>query len=256
MRDSFHNDVVKQLLEINESGRFTKPEPELSPQKAEEKNKKLDNDLFQTARLIVCGLYINIILRDYVRTILNLNRTETLWDLDPRATGGKGLFNGDTPSSIGNQVSAEFNLVYRWHAAVSERDDKWTQEVYRKMFDSKNPREVDLDTLLRGLGKLESDLPSDPQKRPFANVKRGEDGRLDDDALVEILADSIEDVAGSFGANRVPEILRAVEVLGIQQARKWNLASLNEFREFFGLTRHETFESINSDPQVADQLKH
>ena len=248
--------MVTQLLKINESNRFSKPGKSLSPEDAEKKNKKLDNDLFQTARLIVCGLYINIILRDYVRTILNLNRTETVWDLDPRATGGKGLFNGDTPSSIGNQVSAEFNLVYRWHAAVSERDDKWTQEAYRQMFKGRNPREVCHYELLEVLGKFEAELSDDPQKRPFANLKRGEDGNLNDDALVEILADSIEDVAGSFGANRVPEILRSVEVLGIQQARSWNLASLNEFREFFGLARHETFESINSDPEVADQLRH
>lgn len=243
-------------MEINEGGRFTKPKENLSPQEAEKPNKKLDNDLFQTARLIVCGLYINIVLRDYVRTILNLNRTESAWDLDPRVTAGKGLFSGDAPSSIGNQVSAEFNLVYRWHAATSERDDKWTQDAYRRMFDGKNPSEVGMPELLEVLGKFEAGLSSDPHKRSFANLKRGEDGRFSDDALVEILADSIEDVAGSFGANRVPAILRSVEILGIQQARSWNLASLNEFRDFFGLAKHESFESINSDPEVADQLRH
>lgn len=247
---------MEQLLEINESGRFARPKEGLSPQDAEKQAKKLDNDLFQTGRLIVCGLYINIILRDYVRTILNLNRTESAWDLDPRTTAGKGLFSGDAPSSIGNQVSAEFNLVYRWHAAVSERDDKWTQEAYRRMFDGKDPSEVGTEELLQILGKFEATLSSDPQERPFANLKRGEDGKLSDDALVEILADSIEDVAGSFGANRVPAILRSVEILGIQQARSWNLASLNEFRDFFGLAKHESFESINSDPEVADQLRH
>lgn len=39
------------------------------------------------------------------------------------------------------------------------------------------------------------------------------------------------------------------------QARSWNLASLNEFRRFFGLTPHETFEDINPDPVVAEKLK-
>lgn len=42
----------------------------------------------------------------------------------------------------------------------------------------------------------------------------------------------------------------------MQQARKWNCATLNEFRKFFHLKPHETFESINSDPYVASQLKH
>jgi hypothetical protein len=78
---------------------------------------------------------------------------------------------------------------------------------------------------------------------------------LDEDALVEILHSSVEDVAGSFGANRVPKILRSVEILGIIQARSWNLASLNEFREFTGLTKHTTFEDISPDPEVAAKLR-
>ena len=30
---------------------------------------------------------------------------------------------------------------------------------------------------------------------------------------------------------------------------------MNEFRKFFGLKPHKTFESINSDPSVAEQLR-
>lgn len=212
--------------------------------------------MFQTGRLVTCGLYINCILRDYVRTILNLNQTESAWDLDPRVSTGDNQFGGDNSRNIGNQVSAEFNLVYRWHSAVSERDDKWTQREYKRLFPGKDPSQVGSEELIRTLGKLAASLSTNPQERPFANLKRGADGRLSDEALFEILADSIEDVAGAFGANKVPAILRSVEILGITQARSWNLATLNEFRNFFGLTKHETFESINSDPYVADQLKH
>jgi linoleate 10R-lipoxygenase len=45
-------------------------------------------------------------------------------------------------------------------------------------------------------------------------------------------------------------------MLGIEQARSWNCGSLNEFRKFFGLKQYETFEEINPDPYVAEQLKH
>jgi linoleate 10R-lipoxygenase len=45
-------------------------------------------------------------------------------------------------------------------------------------------------------------------------------------------------------------------MLGIEQARVWNCGSLNEFRKFFGLKQYETFEEINPDPYVAEQLKH
>lgn len=39
------------------------------------------------------------------------------------------------------------------------------------------------------------------------------------------------------------------------QARKWNVASLNEFRGFFNLKRYATFEEMNPDPYVASTLK-
>lgn len=54
----------------------------------------------------------------------------------------------------------------------------------------------------------------------------------------------------------MPKALRAVEILGITQARRWNVGSLNEFRKFFGLKAHDTFEEINSDPDVANSLRH
>jgi len=60
---------------------------------------------------------------------------------------------------------------------------------------------------------------------------------------------------GAFGANTVPEILKPIEVLGILQARKWQVASLNEFRAFFNLKKHKTFEDINPDPYVANTLR-
>lgn len=42
---------------------------------------------------------------------------------------------------------------------------------------------------------------------------------------------------------------------GIEQARKWNVASLNEFRVFCNMDRLEKFEDINPDPVVAANLQ-
>ena len=100
-----------------------------------------------------------------------------------------------TPSGVGNQVSAEFNLAYRWHSAISEKDEKWTENLYRELF-GKDAADVSLPELLQGLGKWEQGLDKDPQKRPFAHLQRDADGRLPDDGLVEILTGSIEDVSG------------------------------------------------------------
>jgi hypothetical protein len=49
--------------------------------------------------------------------------------------------------------------------------------------------------------------------------------------------------------------MKPVEILGIMQARSWQVAPLNEFRDFFKLKRYETFEDINPDPYIATTLK-
>ncbi len=263
MFNRFHNYTVENLAEINEANRFKKPQPEPPKQTGDAKAdkvareqyddawKKYDNDLFQTGRLITCGLYVNIILIDYVRTILNLNQTDHNWQLNPR------IDIKDVPMGCGNQVSAEFNLVYRWHSSVSNRDEEWTKNVLQDMFGkSVDPTTIRMEDYMGLLGKAYGNIDADPLKRPFADLSRNKDGSLPDGPLVDILASSIEDCANSFGPNRVPAVFRAIEILGIKQAREWNLGSLNEFRKYFKLKPHRTFADITSDTYVQDQLKH
>ena len=265
MFNRFHNDVVEKLAAINQGNNFRKPKgdwPAGDPDSDAYPDawRQLDENLFQTGRLITCGLYVNIVLRDYVRTILNLNKTDSNWALDPRAA------MPTVPVAAGNQVSAEFNLVYRWHSAISERDEAWTLDFWNKTFKEPDPetgqeKVLDPDTIpwqkfIRIATKVEDELQTmNPEDRPFAGLTKV-DGNFKDDDLVEILVSSIEDCAHSFGANRVPPVMRVIDILGIEQARAWNLASLNEFRKYFGLEPHETFESINSDPDVANSLRH
>ena len=49
--------------------------------------------------------------------------------------------------------------------------------------------------------------------------------------------------------------MRIIEMLGIAQARKWNVATLNEFRQFFGMEPHETFLDISRQKDVAASLE-
>src|SRR2546430_5306717 len=49
--------------------------------------------------------------------------------------------------------------------------------------------------------------------------------------------------------------MKAVEILGIEQSRKWKVATLNEFRKFFSLKPYTKFSEINSDPSVARSLE-
>ncbi|KAL8369574.1 hypothetical protein RB595_000077 [Gaeumannomyces hyphopodioides] len=256
MFNRFHNHVAANLAAINENGRFTPPDDRrLEGEARAAAWKKHDNDLFQTARLITSGLYINITLVDYVRNIVNLNRVDTTWTLDPRqATGASVGTEKGAERGTGNAVSAEFNLCYRWHSCISEKDDKWVQDFYHDLF-GKPAEDVSHADMFKGFFAFERSIPEDPAERVFGGFQRGPDGRFRDDDLVNCISDAVEDVAGAFGARNVPQAMRPVEILGILQGRKWNVAGLNEFRKHFGLKPHETFEEINSDPAVADQLR-
>lgn len=161
------------------------------------------------------------------------------------------------PRGIGNQVSAEFNLLYRFHSVISRRDEKWTNEFLESLFpdidkplDQLTPHEF-----IQGLFRFEQMIPTEPSERVFGNLKRGQDGKFNDAELVNIMKESMEDPAGLFGARMVPKALRMIEIAGILTSRKWNLASLNEMRNFFGLKKHDSFEDINPDPEVADLLR-
>ncbi|KAI1960198.1 hypothetical protein LOZ58_003917 [Ophidiomyces ophidiicola] len=255
MLNRFHNYAAEQLAHINEGGRFSKPRSGLSPDESSKAWAKYDNDLFQTARLVTCGLYINITLYDYVRTIINLTRSNTTWCLDPRVNMRKTSAPEAAASGVGNQCSVEFNLAYRWHSCIGQQDEQWTDHIYEDLF-GKAAEDITLPDLLMGMKQWQMKLPKDPAQRSFAGLTRGPDGRFSDDDLVKIMTDSIDQIAGSFGPQNVPKALRAVEILGIQQARKWGCGSLNEFRKFFGLKEYTTFEDINSDPYIADQLRH
>lgn len=252
MFNRFHNYVVEQIALINEGGRFDKPKSELTGDALEQAWKKYDNDLFQTGRLITCGLYVNIILVDYVRTILNLNRTDEDWQLNPRVEIPNGPEMG-----CGNQVSAEFNLVYRWHSAVSERDSKWTEDLFATIFNGRKPDEIEQREFLMTLGHMQADAEAkDPLERDFHNLKRDSGTkRFADQELVEILIDSIEDCANAFGPRQVPAVFKQVEILGIKQARAWNLATLNEFRKHFDLKPYQKFSDITTNKEVAKVLE-
>ena len=274
MYSRFHNYVADVLLKINENGRFTLP-----PTKTDEDKKKAlakqDEDIFQTARLygpflsnmklqmltakcsVTNGLYVNICLHDYLRGLTNSHHSASDWTLDPRVEVGRLFDPEGVPRGIGNQVSAEFNLLYRFHSVISRRDEKWMNEFLQELFPG-NTKPLDQLTpqeFIQGLLRFEHSIPTDPSQRTFGKLQRDATGKFSDAELVNIMKESMEDPAGLFGARMVPKALRIIEITGILTSRKWNLASLNEMRSFFGLKRHDSFEDINPDPQVADVLR-
>jgi linoleate 10R-lipoxygenase len=70
--------VAEKILSINENGNLKNPPPTDSHTRDAQ-----DEEIFQRARLVNTGLFMQVILRDYVGAILGLARDGSPWRLDP-----------------------------------------------------------------------------------------------------------------------------------------------------------------------------
>jgi len=60
----------------------------------------------------------------------------------------------------------------------------------------------------------------------FFQRKTRVDGRFRDADLAEILQNATQEVAGAFKARGIPECMKVVEILGIEQSREWGVCSV------------------------------
>lgn len=132
-----HNYIAQKLLEINENKIFVNPPP------TEEKAmKKQDDDLFNTARLVNSGFFMQTILADYLAAILGLVREGNSWALDP-LTDFRNQDHSVSERGTGNVVSIEFTALYHFHASISANDEKWAEAMMRGLFRDENIKSWD-----------------------------------------------------------------------------------------------------------------
>lgn len=217
--------------------------------------RRRDDDLFRTARLVTCGLYAQILVHDYVRTILNLQRVDSGCNLDPRMEYGRFVGQTKIENSGGNQVSSDLNLMYRWHSTISAKDEQWLQQHITGLLPNVNAEDMTVHELYTYMHRFALQQPSDPSKRTWAGLQRKPGGCFNDTDLARILTAATEDTAASFGPRQIPVALKAIEVMGIRQARARGVASLNEVRRHFRMNAHKAFSDINSDPDIAATLQ-
>ena len=135
-----------------------------------------------------------------------MHEKDTTWNFDPRMYIDKTPLGEGVPRGGGNQASCEFNLLYRFHSAISERDAGWTEDFFRtllpqelkgdKTFKLEQLTPHQLGGMLMAFAKGEAD--KEPCVRTFGNITRGDDGKFRDEDLVRILTESIDDPAGEF----------------------------------------------------------
>ncbi|KAL8813523.1 MAG: hypothetical protein Q9200_000197 [Gallowayella weberi] len=218
--------------------------------------KKLDDDLFNTARLITCGMYVNVSIHDYLRALMGFHQYDTNFTLDPRSamTEHRNVSRG-----LGNQVTVEFNLLYRFHCAISLKDEDYTEEFMSETLkeigevmmktkgsqvgaSSEEPLDVKSLSMMH-FGALAAALQTASRKSPWLqefglknsprqSFKRNAvTGLFDDQMMIEQLQTSMDDpICAEIG-------------------------TLNDFRDFFGLSRHESFESISKNVEIQNALR-
>ncbi|KAG6847554.1 hypothetical protein H0H93_007410, partial [Arthromyces matolae] len=251
-----HNYIAERILKINERKRWTEPPPSDSDKLARQ-----DEEIFQTARLINCGHFMSTVMGDYVTSFLGASEGSD-WNMNAFDVGLTDFSSTrviktkevQVDRGLGNHVSIEFNLLYRWHATLSEKDLEWTEGVFREVFGDKPFEELSIPDLASVATKLTNILPN-PAERTFGGLKRGADGRFADDDLANILYSATETPAGSFRGRGTPTVLRVVEILSLEQSRAWGVCTMNEFRKFLGLKTFRTFEEWNPDPEIATGLQ-
>jgi linoleate 10R-lipoxygenase len=246
-----HNYIAQMLLRINERGTWSDPPPMDAAALA-----KQDEEIFQIARLVNCGHFRSLIVGDYVAGFLGSSEGF----VSPLLNDAFSPLNDSAGEPVsrgqGNQCSIEFNILYRWHAVLSQADEQWTEQIFGKVFGTSKPfDQLTLADFMTTFTSVMASIPTDPRQRTFGGLTRGADGRFADGDLARILQNATEAPAGTFRARGVPAVLRVMEILGITQARKWGVCTMNEFRAFLGLKTFADFEDWSSDPEIANAAR-
>ena len=203
---------------------------------------------------------------------MGFHQYNTSFTLEPRIAIDKAGKKDAVSRGIGNQVTVEFNLLYRFHCAISKKDEKYTEDYMREAYGAYfpsgwDPKSMTLQQFYYAMqcsardavGKAvvePCDIEFGLQTEGDMKFARNEFTRLfDDQKMVDQLVSSMKEPISNFGAQNVPRCLKAVEILGILQGRKWEIGTLNDFREFFGMPRHKTFDSIAKDSSVQNALR-
>ncbi|KAF9465862.1 heme peroxidase [Collybia nuda] len=234
-----HNHIAQELLTRNEKGVWSNPPP-VDPAT----RTKQDDEIFENACLINMRHFVNIVITDYVGGVMGMASRGGGW---PGNAEVLHVRNCDTSSK--NQLSVLFNILYRWHATLSALDTNWIEEALERVVHSRDWDHLGPTDYERGAKNAK---PHGAVKdRVFAGLERLPNGHFADKDLSEILHVATEEPAGFFRARGTPAVMRCVELLGIEQARQWNICTLNEFRSWLGLLPFTSFEDWNAAPEIA-----
>jgi prostaglandin-endoperoxide synthase 2 len=167
-----------------------------------------DNRLFETARNILIVELLQIIIGEYINH-LSIAKFQIFAD---------NTFAENCKWYRTNWISAEFDLLYRWHPLA--------------------PTAFTIDT------------------KPLGNESFRYNNELIFKYGVEnLLEEASKQSAGRISLHNTPAYLLDAEIAALQKSRAWRIASYNEYRKRFGLQPASSFQELTQDPIVAEELR-
>jgi hypothetical protein len=143
---------------------------------------------------------------------MGFHQYNTDFTLDPRVamTEHKNVSRG-----LGNQVTVEFNLLYRFHCAISQKDEKYVEDFMKEFFQKTNdrsfdPKSMSLQEFLQLMGQAGAanggKPPTEPwdqefglQQQPELCFKRNPITKLfEDQQMIDQLKEAMNDPIGKL----------------------------------------------------------
>lgn len=168
-----------------------------------------DDRIFETTRNILTVLVIKIAMQEYINHITPYHFR---FSFEPTSVRNEPWYRE-------NWVTAEFDLLYRWHTLVPSKLRIAGQDLTIKETLFNSPLLIE-----RGLGPA------------FEDLSKQRAGRI-----------------GLFNTDTF--LLSRAEIPTIQRGRLLNLAPYNDYRELCKFPRVRAFERISGDPKVQSRLR-
>ena len=167
-----------------------------------------DDRVFEHARNTNLAQLLKIIIEDYIN---HLSAAPLRFFVDVGKAERRRWYRT-------NRISAEFDLLYRWHSLTPDRVTVQGQTLAPGQFLYGN-------ALLEQVG------------------------------VEAALADAAQQPAGRIGLGNTPAFLQAFDLAAIEKSRTWRLRSYNEYREAFGLPPLHSMLQLTRDPAVTSRLE-
>ena len=164
-----------------------------------------DEQLFHTARCITTIVLMKVVIEDYVNHIAGY---EGLLKFDPRFAEKQNWYRAPW-------ISAEFNLLYRWHGLIPQafKMDRATQPL---------------------------------RLNPSLVTTNG---------ISAIIAAASSQKGGVIGVGSTPNRLLHAEMAMIEKGREWQLQGFQAYRKEFGLSPLKRFTDLTDDVALATKLE-